>query len=88
MLAYVFGMLWCIVLRFKKELGSNASDEDNFFDYFGIDISTNSSKIDTMVTFVYFSFTTISTVGFGDYYPSNSFERLSMCSILIYLVAS
>ena len=41
-----------------------------------------------MVTFVYFSFTTISTVGFGDYYPVNSFERLCMCSVVLVLVAA
>lgn len=87
-LSYVFGMIWCIVLRFKKDLGSSNNDEENFFDMFGVDIYTESSKFDSMITFVYFSFTTISTVGFGDYYPANSFERLSMCSVLIYLIAS
>ena len=32
----------------------------------------------------YFAFTSLSTVGFGDYYPTNNFERL-MCSLMIFL---
>ena len=31
----------------------------------------------------YFAFTSLSTVGFGDYYPTNNFERI-MCSIIIF----
>jgi hypothetical protein len=31
----------------------------------------------------YFAFTSLSTVGFGDYYPKNSFERL-MCAMIIF----
>ena len=32
---------------------------------------------------VYFAFTTLSTVGFGDYYPMNNFERLFCAFILV-----
>jgi len=32
----------------------------------------------------YFAFTSLSTVGFGDYYPQNSFERL-MCAMIIFM---
>ena len=32
----------------------------------------------------YFAFTSLSTVGFGDYYPKNSFERL-VCTLIIFL---
>ena len=35
----------------------------------------------------YFSFTTMSTVGFGDYYPSTSTERLFGCLLLVFGVA-
>ena len=31
----------------------------------------------------YFAFTSLSTVGFGDYYPKNSFERL-VCAMIIF----
>jgi uncharacterized sodium:solute symporter family permease YidK len=32
----------------------------------------------------YFVFTSLSTVGFGDYYPKNSFERL-VCTMIIFM---
>ncbi len=32
----------------------------------------------------YFAFTSLSTVGFGDYYPKNSFERL-MCAMILFV---
>ena len=54
----------------------------------GNDGQSESLTLEAMIVFVYFSFTTISTVGFGDYYPVNSFERLAMCSVLVALVAS
>lgn len=31
----------------------------------------------------YFIFTSLSTVGFGDYYPKNSFERI-ICAMIIF----
>jgi len=31
----------------------------------------------------YFAFTSLSTVGFGDYYPKNSFERI-VCAFIIF----
>ena len=31
----------------------------------------------------YFAFTSLATVGFGDYYPTNNFERL-VCSMMIF----
>jgi len=36
-----------------------------------------------MITFLYFSFTTLSTVGFGDYHPRTNIERLLGAFILI-----
>jgi uncharacterized sodium:solute symporter family permease YidK len=32
----------------------------------------------------YFVFTSLSTVGFGDYYPKNSTERL-MCAMILFM---
>jgi cytochrome c biogenesis protein CcdA len=32
----------------------------------------------------YFAFTSLSTVGFGDYYPKNNFERLA-CTLIIFM---
>lgn len=37
---------------------------------------------------MYFAFTSLSTVGFGDYHPKNSFERLWIALILLSGVAT
>jgi len=42
---------------------------------------TNSRKA---VTVIYFSFTSLSTVGFGDYYPQTDEERLLAAVILLF----
>ena len=36
---------------------------------------------------MYFAFTTLSTVGFGDFYPQSDSERLFACVILVFGVA-
>jgi len=36
-----------------------------------------------LLTCVYFAFTSLSTVGFGDYYPRGNLERI-MCGVLIF----
>jgi hypothetical protein len=41
------------------------------------------SNKDRMLASTYFAFTSLSTVGFGDYHPTNSFERLT-CAVIIY----
>jgi hypothetical protein len=40
------------------------------------------------VTFIYFAFTTLSTVGLGDYYPVSTFEHLSGSVLLLGGVAT
>lgn len=40
------------------------------------------------MTFIYFAFTTLSTVGFGDYYPVSSFEHLTGSILLLAGVAT
>lgn len=36
------------------------------------------------VTVIYFSFTSLSTVGFGDYYPQTDSERLLCAMVLLF----
>jgi hypothetical protein len=45
------------------------------------------SLFDEVVMFFYFSFTTLSTVGFGDYHPKTSLERLIMAAIMVFGVS-
>ena len=40
--------------------------------------------MDRSIVLTYFAFTSLSTVGFGDYYPKNSFERICCTIILLF----
>ncbi len=40
-----------------------------------------------VLTVIYFSFTSLSTVGFGDYHPISNSERLVTCFLLLFGVA-
>ena len=41
------------------------------------------SDKERVIASTYFAFTSLSTVGFGDFHPTNSFERL-WCALIIY----
>ena len=56
-----------------------ADPEENFYDYFGIQDSSNSRQI---LISLYYSFTSLSTVGFGDFHPRSNVERL-FCSVIL-----
>lgn len=76
-LAYFVGTFWFILTKFT----TNSEDESTFYNDYGLHDNTNARNL---VVLVYFAFTTLSTVGFGDYYPKSDIERL-VC-ILIFLV--
>ena len=55
--------------------------EDDWFDEsYSFNAKSTNQKI---IAMAYFSFTTLSTVGFGDYYPGTSGERLFMVVIMV-----
>jgi len=47
----------------------------------------NKSNFDRVIASTYFSFTSLSTVGFGDLYPMNSYERALTAIVLLFGVA-
>ena len=53
--------------------------QDDFIYHFNVD-KLESGGITIVMT--YFAFTSLSTVGFGDYHPVNNFERIT-CAIII-----
>ena len=65
-------------------------EEDFFLDNFGIVemyqdhdiISLAEANFRTILIAIYFSFTSLSTVGFGDYHPRSNSERL-MCALIL-----
>lgn len=60
--------------------------DDSFLKTFLPDFKTD-SIIRNVVTSTYFSFTSLSTVGFGDLHPRNEHERLIAAFILLFGVA-
>ena len=56
----------------------------NFISYNELDQKT---PIENAIIITYFSFTSLSTVGFGDYNPRSNPERLFTCIMLMFGVA-
>ena len=57
---------------------------NNFYSIYELDSKTNTER---MWIVVYYSFTTLSTVGFGDFNPKSNFERLIMIVVFVVGVA-
>jgi len=82
-LSYFLGTLWLLI---SKMLTKNKDDPDEmtFYNYYKMRDKTNFTQL-TIV--VYFAFTTLSTVGFGDYHPKGEIERIITTFILLCGVA-
>ncbi len=79
-LSYFLGTLWFI---FSKR--TTFSPEDfTFYNYYGLKDREDSENL---IIVVYFAFTTLSTVGFGDYNPKSEAERILTTFILLIGVA-
>ena len=81
-IAYFIGIVWmifCQIVQRELQKMDIAEPEENFFDYFGIQDASNSRQI---LISMYFSFTSFSTVGFGDFHPRSNVERL-FCSVVL-----
>lgn len=75
--SYFLGLFWYIVCDLKQII---VNEDDNFID-------TNFRETDGVfhrtVASMYYSFTSLSTVGFGDFHPINNFERMFCAMILL-----
>lgn len=94
-LCYFLGHAWLIICFITREWQNNHLDgkteeqllrdnNDNFYDYFGIDDNTDYHN--TLLA-TYYTYTTLSTVGFGDLVPRSDPERLICSGILLVGVA-
>ena len=81
MLSYLLGTLWFILT-----LHTTTSD-DQFTFYNEYEMYDKTEK-ENLVSVVYFMFTTLSTVGFGDFHPKSEVERAVMTFILLIGVAT
>ena len=66
--SYFVGLMWFIICDLKL-----FEETENFIDFFGVREEFN-YKIAIKMT--YFAFTSVSTVGLGDYHPRSNSERI------------
>lgn len=79
-LSYFLGTLWFI---FSKRTTATPEDYTFFNEY---DLADREDS-ENLIIVVYFAFTTLSTVGFGDYNPKSELERIITTFILLIGVA-
>ena len=101
-IAYFLGFFWFIITDLFNVLNSAHVEpkgdsvqcpegKENFLCYFGIfddhyDFGNSNSHIG--ISMMYFAFTSLSTVGFGDFHPRSNQERLVTAMILLFGVAT
>ena len=79
------GMFWYMICDIMRTVFPDEADgESNYIVYFELDAYNTHEN---MVTQLYFALTTLSTVGFGDYYPVSNFERVIQSIILVFGVS-
>mmetsp|Transcript_26418 Transcript_26418/g.40331 ORF Transcript_26418/g.40331 Transcript_26418/m.40331 type:complete len:286 (-) Transcript_26418:1043-1900(-) len=91
-ITYLIGMGWFILCEANADFSLNiehlpdaSKDEhDVFIYYFGIENNDHQTNI---ILLMYFAFTSLSTVGFGDFHPRSNMERLVNAFILLFGVA-
>ena len=71
-LSYFTGMVWYLFCDLTKGEG------ESFISYFGLDERVKGPEdwITMIIAVVYFQFTSLSTVGLGDYHPRSDAERI------------
>ena len=87
-ISYFMGMIWYIYcdLTFiaPEDMDPPNSQDVGFMKHFDLENNTDGTNA---IIVVYFAFTTLSTVGFGDYHPRSNAERLLCAFILLIGVA-
>lgn len=79
-LSYFLGTLWYISSKWT----TNSPEDFTFYNYYRLEEKPDA---DVLILMVYFAFTTLSTVGFGDFNPKSEFERVMTTFVLLIGVA-
>jgi hypothetical protein len=83
MVSYFLGLIFYIFADLSNDINTVALGE-NFIDYFSVeDLNCNERTI----LMVYYAFTSLSTVGFGDLHPRSDLERAFIALLLLFGVA-
>ena len=78
-LSYFTGLFWYVFCYFTNKL----VEEDTFLNAntFFVSFTTNFKRISVLT---YYAFTTLSTVGLGDFHPKNNAERILCAFIMLF----
>ena len=91
-ISYFLGFFWFIICELyyliRRDFLENADKQLVNTDSFFISNGLNENKDGrNAIIVIYYAFTSLSTVGFGDYYPKSDFERVLCAIILLFGVA-
>lgn len=75
----MLGIFWYIIVEIEYQTIDN-ENEENFFILYELD---KKLAYESCIALTYFSLTSLSTIGLGDYHPKNSFERILVSIILL-----
>ena len=84
--SYFTGILWIIFCEITEDWSRDELSEDKNSDgnetFYDIYELKSVSSLHLTIISLYYSFTSLSTVGFGDYHPKSNLERI-FCSIML-----
>lgn len=88
-ISYLTAVSWLMLCELVQDFildiePNTGNDEDLFIIFFGLE---QISLKENIVIATYFAFTSLSTVGFGDYHPRGDIERIGCAIILLFGVA-
>lgn len=77
--AYFTGVIWIIGCQLNFAMKPEDSEHEYFYDEYELHTMSNA---DVALILLYYSFTTLSTIGFGDFHPKDNIERI-FCAIIM-----
>lgn len=83
-LSYFLGTFWYMITKHTTDHTKDRAEEFTFYNSYELYDKTDWQNL---IIVVYFAFTTLSTVGFGDYNPKSEIERIVTTFILLVGVA-
>jgi hypothetical protein len=95
-ISYILGMIWIIMCQAVEDFyydtnyrlegtEENEALKDQFIIHFGLN---HKSPKEITIIVTYYMFTSLATVGFGDYHPRSNFERCYCAFVLLFGVAT
>ena len=74
----MFGGIWLLFTLIEMQYSLNEGGSDELGNFYADNGLENLDGLENSILSVYFAMTTLSTIGFGDYYPISNWERIVM----------